>query len=788
MATLPAPHIEAPLDASFAFSKLLVKSLPKNLLQSEVLNLDSAKKIAPQHLLVHSVEVTKPDSAIEKQELDPKSSQEEHATEPPRLTDVQASTSPVRSDALCNTHEKLESTTVPVDTEVQELGIGSLSRRREVSSEAHVQKILPDHKLGGTTSSLDTAAPIEFVKEAATILGEKLDSKLQMQVLEEERAASGFDMLKANKQLLHLKEKIATEEASVVNVLHELGKTKEQIRLCKGEVPVTSLGEGNSSPPSQPQAVSNESVAKESHEDVLREVEVTEKEIEFVLHRRAELERVKQSALRECEAAMNAEGDASTRVQKLVKEHDSIQESLTALKEALTGTEADITVLRSIPKIKFEGKSGVEPVQLSCARITSLKSLKLPVTNADTSMETLMRDLSTIRGVQISKAECELLGAKVRLDQARIVEGNCVAALGSVLEQLDETKSNLKKAIDEGDFLATTISALQTEVSRRQAELESAHETEQIACATLASLQDELCSVRAKVLSAQAGETKAREAKRSLPAAIKQLAIETDEAKAVSKVAREEARKGRLEIEQAKAGLSTTVCRLQAAQKEGEALRASEAMALAWLKALSEAEGETGDKTRITIPLEEYRALHDTGLQAEGSADKKVAAIFVEIDTATAREQEAQGKLDVTLKDLAVLLKAMEEAQKKAEEAQAAKLSVEAELRKWRAEHEQWRKTGSNPSSVSTSAAQSPRVANGKNSQGRLVAQSFHGRTVTGLDSLAEVFTLKVPSSEKAANVLPDMEWPKKSGKANKRSIFARLMSLLVRKPRKTVR
>lgn len=816
MITPSAPDREINLGASLNRSELLADSLPKKALELEATKAYSEKQEAAEPLFPQPPQILKSSRVEEKHATDTQLLQKKHAktsqvvpeSKPLSLTlsgvNVVPSNKipflPSQTSELLNVEASLEMKarglqSVVSSTENEASGAPStehLPTMHKVSPEAMdgftFEASSNGHKSSPTTSSVDTAAPFESVKEAVTLFGERMDWKQQPEVLEEKRVAPGFDIQKANEEILRCKERIIVEEGSLARARDELEKIKEQIRLCKGEVPVTFASEGGSPPPNQPEEVSQDvSGATSLHMNLLREVELAQKEIKDALQERRHLETLKQIALIECEAAINAQKGASTRVQELVKEHVSVEESLAAAKAALAKTEADITFLKSIPSVKLEGESGDEPMEMSDSTIERLKSLKSNTSDLDPSMEKLIKELATIRGLHISNFDAELLGAKVRLDHAKIAEGNRVAALGRTLEQLDESKLNLKKAIDEGASLPTTVGALQLEVSKHQAELESAHETEQIACATLASLQDELCSVRAKVLSAQAGEAKAREAKRSLPLAIKQLALDADESKAASNLAKEEARKARLQVEQASACISTISSRIQAAQKDAEAARASEAMALAEFKALSESEGELGDKVTVTISYEEYRALHDTRLAAEEAADKKVAAVFVQVDRATASQEEAKGKLDATLKELEMLLKSMEEAQKKADDAQVAKLTVEAELRKWRAEHEQWRKLGSNPSSVNTSAAQSPRFVNGKSSQGKLISQSFQGKAVAGLDSLAEVLTLKVPSMDKAAKFMPEMDVPK-AGKVKKVSFFTRVMSILVRKKSKSIK
>lgn len=710
---------------------------------------------------------------------------------------------------------------LPPEKQAPALGVVEFSMEKQALEQTSTEPMLLPEKARGVRlaasngyqpfsakvarAEIDTAAPFESVKEAVTLFGERMDWKPQLEILDHERkTAPGFDVQKVHEEAVYCQKLLSEEEASIAEILLELEKTKEQIQLCKGKVP----GNDGAFPPlNQPEEVLN---AKELYVNVLHELEMARKEVEGVNEQRALLESSKQSALKECEAALSACDDASMRISQLMTEQASSQEALAAAKVALAETESEIDALRLDSSVALEGKPRSELVQVSNMKLETLKSLELNLSEAGTLIEKLKEELATIRDVKvkapssISNSEGELMRVNLKLEQAKAVEGDRVAAIGRVLEELDVAKTNLSQATQDGASLASAVGGLQAEVAKRQVELESAHETEQIACATLASLQDELCSVRALVLSSHAGETKAREAKRTFPTEIKQLASEADEAKAASKLAQKEARKGMLELEQAKAAMSTAVSRLQAAQKEAEAARASEAMAIAEFKALSESEGDlvdskegSGGKVAVNISLEEYQALNDARHEAEEVANNKVAAILVQVEAAKASQKDAQTKLDVVMKELEALQKAMEEAEKKADDAQIAKLSVEAELRKWRAEHEQWRKTGSNPSSVSTSAAQSPRRNAKLSSQGKVVPHSsFQGKTAIGLDSLAEVLTLKVPAAEKAIRNLPEVDGLKKPEvdglkkpeKAKKVSFFSRVMSIIVRKKSKPVK
>ena len=103
-------------------------------------------------------------------------------------------------------------------------------------------------------------------------------------------------------------------------------------------------------------------------------------------------------------------------------------------------------------------------------------------------------------------------------------------------------------------------------------------------------MQDELQKVKESLLSSQDGARRALEAKETLPAAIKQAALEADKAKVQAEGSIVEERRARHEMDQSKAAMSTTLSQNAATLKEVEAARASETIALAEFKGLMKSE------------------------------------------------------------------------------------------------------------------------------------------------------------------------------------------------------
>ncbi|MCD9646716.1 hypothetical protein HAX54_036870 [Datura stramonium] len=650
-----------------------------------------------------------------------------------------------------------------------------------------------------TRVKIDTAAPIESVKQAVSKFGGIVDWKAHRVQTVERRKVVDQELAKVLEEIpLYKKQSQAAEEAKIM-VLKELDSTKRLIEELKLNLERAQTEEQQAKQDSElaklrleemEQGIADEAsiaakaqleVAKARHAAAVSELKAVNSELEDLHKEYNLLVSERYDAVQKAEEAVSASKKVEKEVEDLTIELITTKESLEAAQAAhLEAEEHKIgaAMAREHDTLNWEKelKQAEEELEKLNQQILSAKDLKAKLGIASALLLDLKAEFSAYMESKLKQEMGEGNFSELSEPEKR-THAEMQAAVALATRELEEVKLNIEKATDEVNCLKVAATSLKAELEKEKSELAAIQQREGMASITVASLEAELNRTKSEISLVQMKEKEAREKVVELPKQLQEAAQEADQAKSLAQTAREELRKAKEEAEQAKAGASTMESRLLAAKKEIEAAKASEKLALEAINALKESELARSTKDEdspsgVTLSLEEYYDLSKLAHEAEEQANKRVAAAITQIEVAKESELRSLSRLEEVNREMTTRKEALQIAMQKAEKAKEGKLAVEQELRKWRAEHGQRRKAGESIPLINTT--RSPRTS---------LEESKASKTYERAPEAASLHHRSSPRAYEQANntesdTSPEVKIPKKK----KRSFFPRLFMFLGRK------
>lgn len=277
------------------------------------------------------------------------------------------------------------------------------------------------------------------------------------------------------------------------------------------------------------------------------------------------------------------------------------------------------------------------------------------------------------------------------------------SAPGLILLDLKQAKVNLTRSTNDLVDIRATVESYNRKIEKERISLEKTRHKLSSSSLKVSSLEQEWNQTKDKLLVVKCagGDSVGRnEAPADISRQLQSLSYEAEKFKQVAEVARSEVQRAVSEIEEAKTRIKTAEIRLIAARKMKEAARATEAVALAEIKAFSKRDKSLSTTSQqaelLTISREEYSSLMSRVHEAEETYHKRVVDANLQVDEAIMSKTKILKKVEEATEEVKVSKKALEEALNKVGAADRCKLEVEEALRKWRSERGQSRRSSNN--------------------------------------------------------------------------------------------
>ncbi|CAK9153758.1 unnamed protein product [Ilex paraguariensis] len=313
-------------------------------------------------------------------------------------------------------------------------------------------------------------------------------------------------------------------------------------------------------------------------------------------------------------------------------------------------------------------------------------------------LSTNSEDKSVIAAAEVDQMERL---KNVVIDQQSLVGGLDLcpsSAPGFILIELKQAKLNLTRTTNDLGDIRTAVESYTKKIEKEKILLEKTRQRLSSNSSKISSLEEEINQMKLKLQLIRNAEVKdgVDNNPMDILMELQRLSSEMEQFKKMGEAAMSEVSSAMSEVEHSTTRIKTAEIRLIAARKMKEAARASEAVALAEIKALSNSESSSSvlqlKADSVTLSFEEYSSLTAKAREAENISKKRVVDAMLQVDEANLSKLEILKRVEEATEEVKISKKALEEALSRVETANRGKLAVEGALRKWRSEHGQKRR------------------------------------------------------------------------------------------------
>ncbi|KAJ0614507.1 putative WEB family protein [Helianthus annuus] len=589
------------------------------------------------------------------------------------------------------------SNTQPEKNELKDSGSNKEPEKNELKdSGSNKQPEKGDSKDGHV---VDTAKPLS-VKEAVSKFGAIVDWKTHRAQKNERRKFIEQELEKAQEEIPIFKQKSELAEQAKQKALKHLDGTKRLIQELKlnleraqteerqakqdselAQLRLQELEQGITDESSSVAAKTQLEVAKARHENAASELitaraelEETCRDYEILI---SERDFAVQKAKEEVSAARELEEEVENLTIQLITTKESIEHIHVSHLETEEhwvheANERDQELLALDQELK-RTEQELEKVKQEIVRAEDLKS----------KLQTASRLLHSLK----DELAVYMQGKVPEEDHEKFTRKDVQSGVAIAKKNLDEVIRNIEKTTEEIMSLKTAAKSLTAQLEGEKQVLGNIRKQKGLGADTVVNLESEMKRARLELEEIRRKEKEAREKLVELPKQLQKAGEDAEHAKLFAEGARLVLKRAKIAADQSKNEASSILSQLATIEKEIEAARAQEKLALGAISALYESESaritkKEDPKGGITITLEEYYELSKRAHDAEEAAGKRVGEAMAQIDEAKESEMQSLNKLLQLNSEIAAQKEALNVALQKAEMAKESKSNIEDELKR----------------------------------------------------------------------------------------------------------